>query len=106
MGIISRGFSGRRRVADRKLPPGQYLTTDFPVLSAGPTPHVPLDQWEFKIDDGTDTLREWDWNSFRELPAESLIVDLHCVRRWSKLASYSEGVSLDTVIRDIKTDVS
>ena len=42
MGIISRGFSGRRTPTDVKLPPGQYLTADFPVLSAGPTPHVPL----------------------------------------------------------------
>ena len=57
MAIISRGFSGRRSAADVKLPPGQYLTTDFPVLSAGPTPHVPLDQWEFTIDDGTNVLR-------------------------------------------------
>jgi hypothetical protein len=48
MGIISPGFTGRRR-PDAKLPPGQYLTTDFPVLSAGPTPHVPLDQWEFSV---------------------------------------------------------
>jgi hypothetical protein len=55
MAIISRGFSGRRSAADVKLPPGQYLTTDFPVLSAGPTPHVPLDRWEFVIDDGTNT---------------------------------------------------
>jgi len=59
MGTISRGFSGRRSAADVKLPPGQYLTTDFPVLSAGPTPHVPLDRWEFVIDDGTNVLRKW-----------------------------------------------
>ncbi len=52
MGIISRGFSGRRTPTDVKLPPGQYLTTDFPVLSAGPTPHVALEKWEFVIDDG------------------------------------------------------
>ena len=57
MGIISRGFSGRRSAADAKLPPGQHLTTDFPVLSAGPTPHMPLDRWEFVIDDGTNVLR-------------------------------------------------
>ena len=54
MNIISRGFSGRRSSADAKLPPGQYLTTDFPVLSAGPTPHVSLDKWEFTISDGND----------------------------------------------------
>jgi len=37
MGIVSRGFSGRRTGTESKLPPGQYVTTDFPVLSAGPT---------------------------------------------------------------------
>jgi hypothetical protein len=57
MDIISRGFSGRRSAADVKLPSGQYLTSDFPVLSAGPTPHVSLERWEFLIDDGTNVLR-------------------------------------------------
>src|SRR5215813_4198014 len=104
MGILSRGFSGRRGATDRKLPPGQCLTTDFPVLSAGPTPQVPLDQWEFKIDDGNDTLRQWDWKSFRDLPAESFTADLHCVTRWSKLDTYWEGVSLDTMLADVETD--
>src|SRR5262244_3683827 len=104
MAIISRGFSGRRRAADVKLPPGQYLTTDFPVLSAGPTPHIPLDQWEFTIDDGTDVLRRWDWKSFRDLPAETITADLHCVTRWSKLGTSWEGVSLDTMLADVKTD--
>ena len=106
MGIISRGFSGRRSAADVKLPPGQYLTTDFPVLSAGPTPHVPLDRWEFVIDDGTNVLRRWDWESFRALPTETFTVDLHCVTRWSKLGTSWEGVSLDTMLADVKTDAS
>ena len=91
MGIISRGFSGRRSAADAKLPPGQYLTTDFPVLSPGPTPHIPLDQWEFVIDDGTNVLRRWNWKSFRDLPTETFTVDLHCVTRWSKLGTSWEG---------------
>ena len=106
MGIISRGFSGRRSAADAKLPPGQYLTTDFPVLSAGPTPHIPLDQWEFVIDDGTNVLRRWNWKSFRDLPTETFTVDLHCVTRWSKLGTFWEGVSLDTMLADVKTDAS
>ena len=99
MAITSRGFSGRRTPADVKLPPGQYLTTDFPVLSAGPTPHVALDKWEFTIDDGTDVLRRWNWKSFRELPAETITVDIHCVTRWSKLGTTWEGVSLDTLFK-------
>ena len=64
MSIVSRGFSGRRSATDAKLPPGQYLTTDFPVLSAGPTPHVPLDRWEFTIDNGTDVLRQCELGLF------------------------------------------
>src|SRR5215469_1058597 len=104
MSIISRGFSGRRTPIDVKLPPGQYLTTDFPVLSAGPTPHVPLDRWEFVIEDGSNVLRRWDWKSFRSLPTDNITVDLHCVTRWSKLGTSWEGVSLDTMFADIKTD--
>src|SRR5687768_6566309 len=47
---ISRGFRGRRpQVGATRVPPGQYVTTDFPVLSAGPTPHTPLDEWTFTI---------------------------------------------------------
>ena len=106
MAIISKGFSGRRSAGDEKLPPGQYITPDFPVLSAGPTPHVPLDQWEFTIDDGANVLRRWDWKSFRDLPAETLTVDIHCVTRWSKLGTTWEGVSLDTLLADVKTDAS
>ena len=104
MAIISRGFTGRRSAADVKLPPGQYQTTDFPVLSAGPTPHVSLDQWEFTIRDEHEILRRWDWKSFRGLPAETFTVDLHCVTRWSKLATSWEGVSLDALLAGVKTD--
>lgn len=104
MPIISRGFAGRRTEAEVKLPPGQYLTTDFPVLSAGPTPRVSLDKWEFTINDGTNVLQRWDWKSFRELPAENFTVDLHCVTRWSKLGTTWKGVSLDTLLADVKTD--
>jgi DMSO/TMAO reductase YedYZ molybdopterin-dependent catalytic subunit len=104
MAIISRGFAGRRSAADAKLPPGQYLTADFPVLSAGPTPRISLDKWEFTIDDGSNVLKRWNWKSFRELPTENITVDLHCVTRWSKLGTHWEGVSLDTLFADVKTD--
>ena len=106
MAVISRGFSGRRSSAGEKLPPGQYLTTDFPVLSAGPTPHVSLDKWEFTIDEKSDIVKRWNWKSFRELPTESITVDLHCVTRWSKLGTRWEGVSLDSLFADIKTNAT
>lgn len=104
MAVISRGFSGRRSASDVKLPPGQYLTTEFPVLSAGPTPHVPLERWELTVDDGANILRKWNWKSFRELPTETCTVDLHCVTRWSKVGTTWEGVSLDAMFAGINTN--
>jgi len=107
MGVISRGFSGRQTADSANLPPGQYLTTDFPVLSAGPTPRIPLDHWEFTIrDENNALLRRWDWKTFRALPTETPTVDLHCVTRWSKLGTSWEGVSLDTLLADVQTEAS
>ena len=77
----------------------------FQVLSAGPTPHIPLDRWEFTIDDGSNVLKRWDWKSFRELPTEAITVDIHCVTRWSKLGTSWEGVSLDVLLANVKTDL-
>jgi DMSO/TMAO reductase YedYZ molybdopterin-dependent catalytic subunit len=84
----------------------EYLTEEFPVLSAGPTPHVPLEQWEFTIDDGRNVLRRWSWQAFRDLPTERITADIHCVTRWSKLDTMWEGVSLDTLLTDITTDAA
>lgn len=106
MGIISRGFSGRRSAAKAKLPPGQYLTTDFPVLSTGPTPHVPLEEWELTISSDGGVVRRWDWKAFRALTSETITTDLHCVTRWSKLGTSWKGVSLDTLLADVETDAS
>src|SRR5262245_54895317 len=103
---MARGFVGRRGAVNVKLPPGQYQTSDFPVLSAGPTPHVPLEQWELTIDDGSKVLRRWSWKMFRELPTERITADIHCVTRWSKLGTTWEGVSLDTLLAEIATDAS
>ena len=57
---VSRDFRGRRKreAEPDRLPPGQYVTDDFPVLSAGPTPHTPLEQWSFSVVDGEET-RSW-----------------------------------------------
>ncbi|HUY49217.1 MAG TPA: molybdopterin-dependent oxidoreductase [Streptosporangiaceae bacterium] len=97
MGIVSPGFSGRRRGASEQLPPGQYLVTDFPVLSAGPTPRVDTGSWELRISSPDGPAHTWDWTAFRALPSEEFTVDLHCVTKWSKLRTRWRGVSLDTL---------
>jgi DMSO/TMAO reductase YedYZ molybdopterin-dependent catalytic subunit len=102
--IISRGFRGRRggEPSDR-IPPGQYLTPDFPVLSAGPTPHTTLDEWTFSIVGETDDPRRWTWEEFRALPSETITRDIHCVTKWSKLDTVWEGVSVDTLLEGVET---
>ena len=102
--IVSRGFHGRRRDEPRdRVPPGQYVTDGFPVLSAGPTPRTPLDQWTFSIVGELDEPRTWTWEEFRALSSETINVDIHCVTRWSKLDTEWEGVSLDTLLDGIDT---
>jgi len=103
MSFVSRGFRGRQRDADAgpaRVPPGQHVTPDFPVLSAGPTPQTPLDRWTFSIENGA-VLRTWTWAEFRALPSEPVTADIHCVTRWSKLATTWEGVSVDTLLAEV-----
>jgi DMSO/TMAO reductase YedYZ molybdopterin-dependent catalytic subunit len=102
MGIVSPGFSGHRRTKE-KLPPGQYLVHDFPVLSAGPTPRDGLRGWDFTITTESGQVHTWDWAAFQALPAEDITVDLHCVTKWSKLGTSWRGVSLDTLMADVAT---
>ena len=107
MAFVTRGFQGRRRQGDDggRVPPGQYLTDDFPVLSAGPTPHTPLDRWSFTIVSTTgEEIARWSWDEFRALPSETVTVDIHCVTKWSKLDTTWEGVSVDTLLEGVDAD--
>ncbi len=105
--FISRGFRGRGRddpALAARTPPGQYLTKDFPVLSAGPTPHTPLSEWDFAITGTVDPPLRWTWEEFRSLPSETFTVDIHCVTKWSKLDTVWEGVSVDTLLQGVETE--
>jgi len=101
--VVSRGFTGRRRGSDDRLPPGQYLTEDFPVLSAGPTPRIDKDQWSLRVVTEAGREHRWDWKGLMALPSQRFEADLHCVTRWSKLDTSWEGVSLDAVLADVET---
>jgi DMSO/TMAO reductase YedYZ molybdopterin-dependent catalytic subunit len=99
--FISRGFERRRQtpaeLADR-VPPGQYVERGFPVLTAGPTPHVETESWQFRVDGMVGEERAWDWAQFHELPFETVPCDIHCVTKWSKLGTSFGGVSVDTLL--------
>ncbi len=99
--MITRGFRGKRRGGDaERVPPGQYLTDDFPVLSAGPTPRVALDRWSLVLEDpARRELGRWTWPALNALPATEETVDIHCVTKWSKLDTRWKGVTLDALLQ-------
>jgi DMSO/TMAO reductase YedYZ molybdopterin-dependent catalytic subunit len=105
---LSRGFSGRprREVDPARIPPGQYVVEDFPVLSAGPTPRTPTSQWSFTLDGAIEAPLSWNWAQFTALASESFTVDIHCVTKWSKLATLWTGVSLDTLLDGVDTQAA
>lgn len=97
---ISRGFRGRSRPEGQgtRVPPGQHLVGDFPVLSAGPTPSVNLEKWTFALQEGGSLLGKWTWAEFEALPQTTVEVDIHCVTTWSKLDTEWQGVTIDTLL--------
>jgi DMSO/TMAO reductase YedYZ molybdopterin-dependent catalytic subunit len=86
------------------VPPGQYVTRDFPVLSAGPTPQVDLASWTFTVDGAVDEAVSWSWEELLELPAEDITRDIHCVTKWSKLDTSWKGVSVDILLGAVTSE--
>jgi DMSO/TMAO reductase YedYZ molybdopterin-dependent catalytic subunit len=103
MSIVTPGFHGRGPSRVGRLPPGQYETADFPVLSAGPTPHISPERWRLTVTAGPTELRSWTWSEFSSLPDEEPTVDLHCVTRWSKFDTRWRGVPLAALLGGIDT---
>jgi DMSO/TMAO reductase YedYZ molybdopterin-dependent catalytic subunit len=100
---ISRGFRSRRQEQTPKdrLPPGQYVTTDFPVLSAGPTPQMKLANWMFALQLGGSLLGKWNWAEFEVLPQTTIETDIHCVTKWSKLDTTWQDVTFDDLLKAV-----
>jgi DMSO/TMAO reductase YedYZ molybdopterin-dependent catalytic subunit len=98
--MVTRGFTGKQRSPGiaKRLPPGQSLAEDFPVLSAGPTPHVSLEDWSFTLKVGPRPIARWSWAEFNALPMTSQIRDIHCVTKWSKLDTAWQGVLIDDAL--------
>ena len=100
---ISRGFRPRRQeqVPKNRVPPGQYVTADFPVLSAGPTPQIRLENWTFALQLGGNLLGKWIWAEFEALPQTTIKADIHCVTKWSRLDTTWQGVTFDDLLKTV-----
>lgn len=98
MAIINKGFTGKGGSHPDRLPPGQSQVTDWPVLTYGPTPVIPTDNWTLIIDGAVNTPITLSWDEFNQLSKTQLTTDIHCVTRWSRFGMPWEGVSLDDLI--------
>ena len=81
-----------------RLPPGQALTNKFPVLHYGPVPTFDPLSWDFRVWGEVETPLRLTWEEFNQLPRTKLVMDIHCVTRWSKLETAWEGVSLRMLV--------
>lgn len=103
MSFITRGFSGRGGDRDPRLPPGQTLVEDWPVLSAGATPQLETTDWTFTIADETGAKHVWTWDEMLALGVEDIQTDIHCVTHWTKLDMAWRGVSLDKFFENVES---
>jgi DMSO/TMAO reductase YedYZ molybdopterin-dependent catalytic subunit len=98
--MVTRGFTGRQSSSEQpaRLPPGQHVVMDFPVLSAGPTPRIPTERWTFTLKIGPRVVSKWNWAEFNSLPQTKITRDIHCVTAWSKFDTSWEGVLIDHLL--------
>ena len=93
---VTRGFTGRRRERDPRLPPGQYdAGDDWPVLTAEVTPNLRPEAWSLTVDGLVEAVSRWTWDEAHALPQSEYRGDIHCVTTWSKLGTVFGGVSVD-----------
>jgi DMSO/TMAO reductase YedYZ molybdopterin-dependent catalytic subunit len=93
----TRGFLGRRRERDARLPPGQYdVGADWPVLTAEPTPRIAPESWSITVDGRVATTTTWTWDEAHRLPPSEYRGAIHCVTTWSK-TGYTTNLPLEDV---------
>lgn len=97
------GERGRRQAKELgidpgRVPPGQYVTQKFPVLTYGPNPKVDMDEWSFSVWGEVDAPYSLRWDELLALPQTTLTTDIHCVTRWSKLDTTWTGVLVKDVL--------
>ncbi len=81
-----------------RLPPGQALTLKFPVLHYGPVPAFNPATWDLRIWGEVEQEQRWNWDKFNQLPRSKMLMDIHCVTKWSKFDTLWEGVSVKTLV--------
>lgn len=98
--MVTRGFIGRRPRAEvaHRVPPGQHETTEFPILSLGPTPLIDMQAWSLSVKIEGVLARRFTWQEMGSLQRCDWSGDIHCVTRWSKFDTQWDGIRVDTIL--------
>ena len=94
---LAQGFQPRAVAATDRLPPGQKLTTGFPVLDLGVQPDIPLTEWTLTVDGLVENPLVFSWERFNALPQVTDLSDFHCVTSCSKYDCQWTGVAFTTL---------
>jgi DMSO/TMAO reductase YedYZ molybdopterin-dependent catalytic subunit len=86
----------------RRLPPGQRLTTAFPVLTYGGTPKIDLSTWKFHVWGLVEEELSFTWEEFNSLPQSTIVTDIHCVTTWSRFDNEWKGVLFKDLMAKIR----
>jgi DMSO/TMAO reductase YedYZ molybdopterin-dependent catalytic subunit len=105
MAVTSRilGARGRRQaeklgIDPARVPPGQYFTEKFPVLTVGPNPSFDLSTWDLAVFGLVGNPLTLSWDELMAMPQKEVVTDIHCVTRWSKLDITWRGIPLSEVL--------
>ena len=98
--VLARKDEEERIKREGRLPPGQSLSNKFPVLHYGQVPRFDPATWDFRVWGEIEAEKRWNWEEFRELPRTKLVMDIHCVTRWSKFDTEWEGASVKRLVEE------
>lgn len=85
-----------------RLPPGQRLVENWPVLDLGIQPDVPIADWRLTIDGTVENPVAWDWLAYMAQPQVEDVSDIHCVTQWSRYDNRWRGVSTRHVVELVR----
>ncbi len=98
-----KGLTGERGNPEtRRLPPGQHLVRDFPVVDLGVQPHVAPADWSLKVTGAVRRPVQWDWDMLHRQPREDRLNDIHCVTFWSRFDNRWSGVPIRCLLEAVQ----
>jgi DMSO/TMAO reductase YedYZ molybdopterin-dependent catalytic subunit len=101
--LMGRRKKEREKYGDR-LPPGQHVVENWPVLTYGGTPKVDVATWELRLFGLVQEEVKLNWEQFTSLPTTPVHTDIHCVTSWSRFDQDFEGVSVPELLRHVNVN--